>query len=71
LAIFTPEDRQVVGRFVRLTRSRRTTHLVLVIVNSYLHEQTDDLKGGGLALTGLVTLLLEKMAFAAVFPPAM
>ena len=43
---------------------------MLVIVNSYLHEQTDDFKAGGLALTGLITLLLKKMASAAVFPPA-
>ena len=42
----------------------------MVIVNSYLHEQTDDFKAGGLALTGLITLLLKEMASAAVFPPA-
>ena len=40
--------------------SRVTIHLVLVIVNSYRDGQTDDFEARGLALTGLVTLLLEK-----------
>ena len=54
MAIFTLDDGQMTsGRTGRPTicssnvNSRRTTHLVLVIVNSYLDRQTDDFESKG------------------------